>query len=1172
MKKNNSKKSRISKKTVLVLALVAVALASVTFAMFFIFGGGNPSSDNIIYYYTTEAGTPVSPSVFVTDSSLHAKFADDVDIENLVLEVGEHPIKILVDGMTYNVKLNVEDTVPPTASPMNILCRLDSVPVAADMVQNIKDVTKVKVSFERSPNMSVKGRQNVSIKLTDEGGNTTVINSLVYVEEVLNIPEWELGTAFPDISDFTGGISSFTFLDNSFINDIKHPGDYKIPLKISYSDSFETYYAKFKAKDTVAPKVTPITGGVYDINEELPAPEDWIAEFVDATEVTFSYAYDYSITTAGIYNLEIVAKDEGFNVATIVVKVTAFDSKHDNTAPIITVPKDLVIRVGQTVNFKECIKIFDDKDGELDISNTQKVSVDTSTLNIYLPGTYNIFITATDSTGKSSSATLSVKVEHADLSSSEINSVLDKIIEEATEAGMTREQRIYAIFNKILKNENMNFNGTSDKNNTPEREAYYGFVNNYGDSFTVACMTKAVLERMGYDVITVQRISTTEKYYWSLVDFGDGWFHVDPFYKKEIWVVNGSEKETFKLTDRQLSEYTLWYDSIKSGVNYYLFDPLLYPSTPELVDDGYVYNPYRVVYITSEGGYIDGKTDQSIAHGHSSSTVTAVAASGYKFIGWSDGVKTAERKDVVKSDLTVTALFEKDSQGLFKKYKIKYIAATGGKILGSASQYVDSGFYSTPVFAVPESGYKFVGWSDGVLTEERQDLAKSDLTVIANFALYEGTTYTFEYKSGLGGSVSGKTFQILEENETATAVVAIPAEGYVFNCWSDGVLTAERLDIANKNISVTAYFAKEGSTIYNIIYKPSVGGIVEGYLNQRIEAGMAGEKVVAIPDRGYKFVSWSDGLVNTERQDIATKDSTFTAIFEALNEYRIIYMISGEGGYISGQTTQHVFEGESASTVVAHALEGYKFIGWSDGVTTPERTDVPKSSIEVTAIFEKLPTFGVTYLTSEGGIISGKSDQTVIIDCYTEKVTAVALRGFKFVSWSDGITTAERSDLVTEDISVTAIFEALNEYTVNYLPTIGGKITGTLTQTLFEGEIFETVVAVPDDGYEFVSWSDGVTTPERTDTATMNADITANFVPKRICTVIYNPTVGGKIEGALTQTIFIGSSTTTVTAVAEEGYYFLYWDDGVTEATRSDIAKESLIVYTAIFAPIPPEE
>ena len=197
------------------------------------------------------------------------------------------------------------------------------------------------------------------------------------------------------------------------------------------------------------------------------------------------------------------------------------------------------------LTFKNHIKIFDDKDGDIDITDTQKVLIDSSTLNTYLPGKYRVLITATDSTGQSSSAALSITVEHANLSDAEINTLFDQIISEIIKPGMTKEQKVYAVYNKIIKNDKMNFNGSSDKTNDPVREAYYGFTNNYGDSYTVSCMTKCLLEKLGFEVMTVTRISSVSSCYWNLVDFGNGWFHVDPYPKSEPWIVGGKEKEFF---------------------------------------------------------------------------------------------------------------------------------------------------------------------------------------------------------------------------------------------------------------------------------------------------------------------------------------------------------------------------------------------------------------------------------------------------------------------------------------------------------------------------------------------------------------------------------------------------------------------------------------------------
>ena len=53
----------------------------------------------------------------------------------------------------------------------------------------------------------------------------------------------------------------------------------------------------------------------------------------------------------------------------------------------------------------------------------------------------------------------------------------------------------------------------------------------------------------------------------------------------------------------------------------------------------------------------------------------------------------------------------------------------------------------------------------------------------------------------------------------------------------------------------------------------------------------------------------------------------------------VIRYQAGEGGSIHGLTEQEVEEGENAQTVVAVAQEGYEFVQWDDGKTTPERRE-----------------------------------------------------------------------------------------------------------------------------------------------------------------------------------------------------------------------------------------
>ena len=58
--------------------------------------------------------------------------------------------------------------------------------------------------------------------------------------------------------------------------------------------------------------------------------------------------------------------------------------------------------------------------------------------------------------------------------------------------------------------------------------------------------------------------------------------------------------------------------------------------------------------------------------------------------------------------------------------------------------------------------------------------------------------------------------------------------------------------------------------------------------------------------------------------------------------------------------------------------------------------------------------------------------------------------------------------------------EVLNHYLV-YEAGEGGTISGSVVQTIINGKDGTTVTAVPNSGYLFVSWSDGVLTASRTD-------------------------------------------------------------------------------------------
>ena len=78
------------------------------------------------------------------------------------------------------------------------------------------------------------------------------------------------------------------------------------------------------------------------------------------------------------------------------------------------------------------------------------------------------------------------------------------------------------------------------------------------------------------------------------------------------------------------------------------------------VEAEFAINRYTLTYIAGAGGTIDGETSktQTVNHGDSGTSVTAIPDIGYYFVQWSDDVTTATRQETnVTTDITVTANF-----------------------------------------------------------------------------------------------------------------------------------------------------------------------------------------------------------------------------------------------------------------------------------------------------------------------------------------------------------------------------------------------------------------------------------------------------------------------------------------------------------------------------------
>jgi len=370
------------------------------------------------------------------------------------------------------------------------------------------------------------------------------------------------------------------------------------------------------------------------------------------------------------------------------------------------------------------------------------------------------------------------------------------------------------------------------------------------------------------------------------------------------------------------------------------------------------------------------------------------------------------------------------------QYTLTYTAEENGFIEGTSLQTVNAGSDGSPVTAVPAKNYHFVGWSDGLATPSRVDLnVTANLTVTAKFAIDQ---YSLNYIAGKNGTIVGVSQQTVDHGGTGSKIKAEPNVGYHFVSWNDGVSTASRSDSnVASDLTVTANFSLNQ---YTLIYSAGKGGILDGVNLQTIDHGGDGSLITAIPAEHHYFAGWSDGVATATRSDQnITADLTVKANF-AIEQYTLTYL-AGENGSIKGVSTQTVDHGGTGSRVTAVPTDGYHFESWSDGLAVAGRIDSDVTAdLSVRAGFA-INRYTLTYEAEENGSIDGVSLQTVDHGSAGTPVTAVADKGFHFVSWSDGVPTAQRIDSnVINELTVSALFE-INTYTV------GGNVAGLVDGT-----------------------------------------------------------------------------------------------------------------------------
>jgi uncharacterized repeat protein (TIGR02543 family) len=548
-------------------------------------------------------------------------------------------------------------------------------------------------------------------------------------------------------------------------------------------------------------------------------------------------------------------------------------------------------------------------------------------------------------------------------------------------------------------------------------------------------------------------------------------------------------------------------------------------------------------------------------------TILATPNTGYAFSGWTGYTVTGQNPyTFTMPDQTVnfTANFSRIS------YTIVASAGTGGTITPQGNVSVYHGENQTFTIT-PNPGYSITdvivdGESQGAITEYQFVGVVENHEISAQFTL---NTYSISatVNPENAGSIQGLGNGQFEHGESVE-LVAVPATGYSFVSWTEGVETVSD----NPTYSFTAtsdriLVANFESIDYIVaaVVNPVGAGTIEGTGVYNFGDDVT---LTATANTGYQFVNWTDSeneIVGTQLTysfNMPAENVTVTANFEIIG-YTVAAVVNPVGaGTVEGTG---VYNFGDAVTLTATTNTGYQFVNWTDSESQVLGTELtygfnmPAENVAVNANFEII---GYTVAAVVNPVGAGTIEGTGVYnfgDAVT--LTATANIGYQFVNWTDSENEIVGTELTygfnmpAENVTVNANFEIIG-YTVAAVvnPIGAGTIEGTGVYNFGDAV---TLTATANTGYQFVNWTDsesqvlGTELTYAFDMPAGNVTVTANFeIIGYTVAAVVNPVGAGTVEGT---GVYNFGDAVTLTATTNTGYQFVNWTDSESQVLGTEL-------------------
>lgn len=548
-KRRKSRQPRLRSIVLLVAVAVVVWIAALSLSGALSF---NPVKESV----TIEAGSAeMKIADFLKRSINQAEWITDITAIDRHLP-GNYPIQIKVGKRNYESSLLIVDTIAPAA---NVVARDISelaVLQPEDFLTEITDATTVTARFDQTPSFGVAGNYDVTVVLTDLGGNTTRLDTGLRISNVVAEVKLEIGSISLDSTKLVQDPSLTASVKTDLkALDLSALGEHPIEVECSG----KSYTTKLVVVDT-----TPPTGTTQAVSlwlGEQPEATAFVSAIADKTQVTVSYDSQPDFDREGEQTISIALNDEGGNRTILTASLTLI---RDSEAPKINGARNRTIFLGETILYKSGVTVTDNRDQDV------KLEIDNSKVNLAVAGDYPMVYFAVDQAGNRTEVPCTISVLKPTPQQEEVYAMADQILKQITNDSMTKREKAWAIHQWC--HGNIFYTGDTDDTAAIDG-AYQAFKFHEGDCFTYYAAAEILLTRAGIDNMRVTRVGGSSNHYWNLVNCGDGWYHFDC-----SWRIRGDYYVTFMKTDAEVAAYTADYTRrYPNHPNYYTFDPTLYP-------------------------------------------------------------------------------------------------------------------------------------------------------------------------------------------------------------------------------------------------------------------------------------------------------------------------------------------------------------------------------------------------------------------------------------------------------------------------------------------------------------------------------------------------------------------------------------------------------------------